>query len=198
MFKLRKDVGLSEIISLGALIISGFAFWYSTQPEGGHIINGSGTIYTSVVKGEQCSYVLTLPVEFHNSGKQAVTLEQLTPNTDVPTVLFSNQESILDNKAIKHRLYLSNSNIGVIPSFWIKNFENQNEFTPSYKHIGDLIHPAESYRFYVVLIIEPYTQIEKMEQVSTFIKFNAVFGNEQTIPISAVVDLNKYDSTKCS
>ena len=198
MFKLRKEVGLSELISLGALIISGAAFWYSTQPEGGHIISGGGTIYTSVIKGEQCTYVLTLPVEFHNSGKQAVTLEQLTQGADIPTVLFSNQESILDSKAIKHRIYLSNSNIGAIPSFWLKNLGNHNEFTPSYKHIGDLIHPSESYRFYVVLTIAPYTQIERMEEVSAFIKFNAVFGNGQIIPISAAVELNKYDSTKCS
>ena len=194
--KFRREFGLSEIISLGALVLSGFALWYSSQSNEGHIIQGGGAVQLATLKESGCVYAMSFPVEFHNSGKKAVALKQLTPIESISTVLIS-----LDNKFeknIKYKIYLSNSGIGPVPMLWLQKIHAQKEFEPSYKHIDDLIHPGDSYRFNVILLIEPYSQINGYSKPTVFVGFNAVFSNGQNLPVRTSVEISEYKEGKCS
>ena len=196
MMKFRKEFGLSEIISLGALVLSGFAFWYSSQSNEGHIIQGGGAVQLATIKESGCVYAMSFPVEFHNSGKKAVALKQLTPPDSVSIVLISLDKTI--DKSIKYKIYLSNSGIGPVPTLWLQKIHAQHEFEPSYKHIDNLIYPGDSYRFNVILLIEPYSQLKGHLKPVAFVAFNAVFSNGQNLPIRTSVEINGYQKEKCS
>lgn len=194
--KFRREFGVSEIISLGALVLSGFAFWYSSQSNQGFIIQGGGAVQVATLKESGCVYAMAFPVEFHNSGRKAVALKQLTPTESTSTVLIS-----LDNKIdvnIRYKIYLSNAGTGPVPMLWLKKIHALQEFEPSYKHIDDLIYPGDSYRFNVILLVEPYAQLKGYSNPTAFIGFNAVFSNGQNLPIRASVEINEYREEKCS
>ncbi|MGD2118229.1 MAG: hypothetical protein PVG66_07715 [Chromatiales bacterium] len=197
MFKVRKEIGLSELIAFGALVISGLAYWNSSHSDRAYIVQGGGTVQIATIKDEACSYVMAFPVEFHNSGKQAVSLEQLAPHKDIEAVLFSDGESILPAESIIYKTYLSSTAIGVIPSFWLKEIKNKEQFKPSFNHISDLIRPSHSYRFYVILLIDPYSQLKPYNNLSAHLTFDAVFSNGQSLPIATAVSVSTYDAKKC-
>jgi hypothetical protein len=77
----------------------------------------------------------------------------------------------------KYRAYISHTNFGVIPSYWIKQFDDRKQFCPSLSSIGKLIYPSVSYKFYLLLIIESYQDTVKYKDLSVRIDFKANFSN---------------------
>lgn len=194
----RKEFGVSELISLLAFILSGFAFLYSTKANDAYIVGGGGIVsYTTVQQGNQCSFVMTIPVDFHNSGKEAVTLKQLAPPVDVNSMLFSDNNEILATKDINYHMYLSSSNI-ISPSvFWITQFKNREEFEPTYNHINDLIEPGQRYGFYVVIIVDSVNELRKYSDLSSFFSMRAIFSNNQEIPINSAIKIDTQALKEC-
>ncbi|MHA2937353.1 hypothetical protein ACXJY6_03545 [Vibrio sp. RC27] len=189
MFKFRKEIGWSEIIALGALILSGLAYITSLNANKPFIVHGSGLINYAAINNDQCSYALSVPITFHNSGKQSVTLKQLLPDGDFPLVSFVNfSEKDLDMN-LPYKVYMSNTSIGPVPLMWLEQIKTLPEFKASYKHIGELIRPSDSLSFYLNIVIEPNKNLTKYKNISAFLTLKASFSNDQIIPLNAAVEL---------
>ena len=197
MFKFKKEIGWSEVIALGALILSGFAYKTSLDANKPFIVHGSGLIKYAEINREQCSYVLSVPVTFQNSGKEAVTLKQLYPDDSFPLINFVNHsEKDLDVK-LPYKVYMANSSIGSVPFAWLEQVQRLPEFKASYKQIGELIRPSDSLSFYLTIVIDSKPELLNYKDLSAYLTLNARFSNEQVIPLNAAVELDSIGA-KCS
>jgi len=195
---IKKEINLTNIIAFGILVIAILTYLESKSTNEGYIVQAGGSVYTALSKdNDKCSKIISIPIEFHNSGKQAVSLKQLAPS-DITTVLFTNNSEIIEKDKIKFNMHLSNNNIGVVPSYWIKKFNNKNKFNPSFSHINDLIKPNESYSFFIVIIITNYEKLKEYKNFTTLINLNAIFSNEQTLKINSAIQIDTQDLTGCS
>jgi hypothetical protein len=194
--KIKKEITLSDVLAFLALIISSYSIWYNIQSNKGYIIQGGGfSHYTTIKENDNCSFVISIPIQFHNSGKKAVTLEQLTPPTNKKFIIFSNQNTILKNN-LKYQIYMSKTDIGVIPSMWIKKIKSYEEFQPGYKFIQKLIKPNHSYTFFLILVMD-INQNFNYDKLYTYINFQALFGNEQKIEIKKAIDIDVKKIKDC-
>ena len=192
MFSFRKEIGWSEIIALGALLLSFLAYKETQSANDPFIVHGSGMIRYAAIKNEQCSYVLSVPVTFHNSGKESVTLKQLLPDDNYPLVSFADHSEKTLDVELPYKVYMSSSTIGSIPFAWLEQVKRTAEFEASYKHIGSLIRPSDSLSFYLNIVIEPYKSSISYNKLSAFLTLSASFSNEQIIPLNSAVELESY------
>ncbi|PMO69129.1 hypothetical protein [Vibrio splendidus] len=201
MFKIKKEVGIAEIISFFALVMSGVAIWFSYQSNEAFIVQGGGLIQTSTIKDYktgQCNFVLAMPITFHNSGKKAVSLKQLAPSDDLDSIFFASGKSLIPAKNIKFKQYLSFTGIGAVSSMWLSQVTSGGEFKPSYNHIDDLIRPNETYQFYRVVVIDSVNELKQLETPRVFLSLNAIFSNDQVQSVNSAINLDLSVNQQCS
>ena len=76
-------------------MISGLALWLSHNANDGFIVQGGGSASVAVAVVEDgCSVMVSLPLEFHNSGNRALTLRRFIPGS-IDKVL-STKDSTID------------------------------------------------------------------------------------------------------
>ncbi len=198
MFKLKREFGLSDLIALGAVVISAIALWQSSQSNDANIIYGGGTVsYATVEESGKCSYALAFPFEFHNSGGEAVVLKQIAPrNANDPGVTVIAKDSILKEKDISYRMYLTQKPmVNFHP--WLWEVKRQAQFRPSYNHVGEIIYPGSSYQFHVALIIDMNEKLRSQTELSAGVHFETIFSNGQVKSVGAIVELDPLGEGKC-
>ncbi|MEC4724278.1 hypothetical protein HWQ46_01785 [Shewanella sp. D64] len=197
MIKFKNEVGIAEVFSFLALVISGFALFESSKANDGFIVEGGGLVQTALIhddESNQCQMLLAFPHNFHNSGKKSVSLKQLTPSKDLNTVFFTSSGG---EHELNSLLYFSKSGEEGIPQEWHLQVKSMREFKPSYNHISDLIKPGESYNFYTVISVN-LSDIIIQENSFAYLAFNAIFSNGQEFTRNNAVSLNTNMKCKSS
>lgn len=196
MFKFRKEIGWAEIIAAGAIILSAISLWQTSISNEGFIVSGGGVVTTGIVDDKECLFIASVPLEFHNSGKTAVSLERFTPK-DSNVVFFLKNNKVLDPKDVEKELYLSNQPMIPYLPMWVKLVRRSLSFDPnSYGHINNLIYPNDSYRTNLVLLAKNNINgVSISDRIA--ISFYAVFGNGQSLPISMAIDVTQLNGAKC-
>ena len=196
MFKFKKEIGWSEIIAFGALVVSTVALWQVSQSSEGHIIPGGGIVTTGIVNDEECLFIAKIPIEFHNSGKTAVSLDRYTPG-NIDTVVFLKNNTVLNRDDVKYEMYLTNQPIGPYLPLWVKLVRQSLPFdADSYAHIGSLIYPNSSYASNLVLLAKNNINGKSISD-GVGISFNAEFSNGQTLPVNSHIQVTQVQGDKC-
>ncbi len=196
MFKFKKELGWSEVIAFGALVISAVALWQASSSNDGHIVKGGGIVTTGIVDDEECLFIAKIPIEFHNSGKTAVSLDRFIPG-NIDTIIFLKDNKVLDSKDVEKELYLSNQPMISYLPMWVKLVRQGVPFNPdSYAHIGSLIHPNESYIANLVLLAKNNIDSQSLSD-GVGISFSAEFSNGQSLPLNSHIQVTQLDDGKC-
>lgn len=195
-FKFKREIGYPEIISIVAILLSAFAIWKSHQNDEGFIVQGSSTVTTTNLIGD-CLYVVTYPIQFHNSGKKAVSLERFIP-AGIKPIMFSSGGEILKEEEIKSNLYLhrnyNNFNINEIH----KTIQSNNKLSLSdYKFMRKLILPGDTFNAAFVITIDKKQQLPKLPN-HIFVAINTEFSNNQELEYTAGISLTPEELENCN
>jgi len=194
-----RKFGIAEVISFFALIFSGYVLWTTNRANDPLIVYGSGAIATTTFKeGSECNLVLSIPVLFHNSGKQAVTLQRYVP-TEISRVMLSRKDELQEVTEGGYELYLS-----ALPaiyqdkSLWIESVRSTQKIDlKSFSYTNTLIPPNTQYHMYMVLVVNPYPNGEPDFEDVMF-SADAEFGNDQIISISFTTQVEPRKNTSCA
>ncbi|MGF1713348.1 hypothetical protein L4D08_00365 [Photobacterium chitinilyticum] len=195
--KFKKEFSLSDVIASLALIVSAVAFWQSYKANDGFIVQGGGPALVSGIKNE-CSVMVTIPLEFHNSGKRALTLRRFTP-AEIDNVLFVNGNKIDIERRISYEFYISS-----------EEYSNTNELLQKVRKIGEydlskyassnyLIEPGKVFKTNVIVVSRPFSnKVQLADRI--FVAFNTEFSNGQTVELRSGIDISVPESMriKCS
>lgn len=190
-------MGWGEIIALFALIMSAVSLWQSNKDSAGFIIQGSGRVGVTEVPTEGCLFLMALPIEFNNSGKQSVALNRFKP-TNLKPVLFSKDGKLLDQSIVKYEMYLTNSEYYGYSKLWLDSVRKAPMLNPENQlMIGQLIYPGKSYRSFIAVVANAYK--DKLNVADEMlISFDVEFSNKQVMPIRAAISIAPYMSSQCN
>jgi hypothetical protein len=195
--KFKKEMGWAEVLAFFALIISCISLWQSSKDGEGHIIQGSGTVSAGTVKAEECVFIIALPIEFNNSGKQSVSLDRFK-KTAINPVLFSKDGKIDSSNNIKFEMYFSGNNYPGNIQYFLNVIRTGQVFKPDEKAmIGQLIYPGTSYRKYIALVAHTYVDKTNIAD-NILIAFDAEFSNGQVLPVRAAIPITPYQNSGCN
>ncbi len=173
------------------------ALWIASSLNSAYIVQGSGLISAATIKSNDCLYVLSIPIEFHNSGNTAVTFRRFVPS-EIPSVIFGKNKKLLNSPKNDFELYLSNESIDYnnLPR-WLKRVQaSQIIDLSSYQFSDQLVPPKSSFKKYLVLITKPYKDNDNIADRIYFSIFSE-FGNEQKLPFNFLTDVESYINTSC-
>lgn len=195
IFKFKKELGWAEIISFLALLVSVAALWISSTSNKPYIVKGSGLISATTVKSSNiCYYIISIPIEFHNSSNTAVTFRRFIPS-EISSVIFGKEKMLLDSPKNDYELYLVDKNVRKNDIARVKSSQIIN--INSYQFTDKLILPGSSYKKNLILITKPYKDNKNIAD-SIYFSVIAEFGNGQKLPISLVTNVESFAKTSCN
>jgi hypothetical protein len=170
----KKEITISDIFSFLALVISGFALWYSTQSNNAHIIKGGDLPYNINIKDNR---LVILPIELYNTGKEAVLLEHFLISKTLDSILFSSDNKILPTNSVNYEIYVSEERIDSL-----NDLKRTRKFEIPIYNIRSLIKPDTSYNFYIIIVLKN-NKIDN-QLIDPLINFNITFSNGQIIKVN--------------
>jgi len=197
MFSFKKEIDIGHTLGFVAIIISVVSLWQSNKGSDGYIIQGSGVAGTGTILADECLFVMTLPMEFNNSGRRSVALERFVAINKSP-LLFTNSSGTDSSTAIPYEVYLSDANYMGNMKFFIDQVREDPIFNPNDGASFDqLIYPDKSYRKNIVVIARPYKNGKNLAD-TLLVSFDVKFSNTQNEEVRAAIRISKYDNTDCS
>jgi len=195
-FTIKEEVGLSDVFTLFALVISAAAFWLSYKSNDGYIVKGGGRVVVHPYKTLTCNILLSIPVSYHNSGKRAVTLRRFIP-ADVPKVIFTKNQKMIKEVEADYKFYILEGNF-TKPSNILTQLENVAEYPlDSYKHLGVLIKPNEVYEASLIITAQNYNN-NKIIFDDVMVAVNVEFENGQSLEHRLAVDVKSNIPALCN
>jgi hypothetical protein len=200
LFKLKKEIGVSDLIAFVALIVSIWALYISYDSNRAFIVQGGGVIKENIIQGgnKKCGLIVTMPISFSNSGKQATTLEQLAPTDNLPAVIFSDGDKLLTDMKLPYKQYLLSTLENADKGVTLSELTSNKEFIPSFNHIGDLIEPNQTYKLNYMLLVPTDANLNSFKNPKAFVSFDANFSNGQILKIRSAFDLALSSRVICS
>ena len=195
-FTLKKEIGISDLFSLVAVIISAAAFWQSYKSNDAFIVKGTQKTLVHPYKDSKCNMLVSIPVSYHNSGKRAVPLNRFVP-ADVPKAIFLKNRNIVEEVDVDYRFYILEGNL-VNPNEILTLLNKTNEYPlESFKHFGALIKPNEVYEASIVIHAQDHANGERIFD-DVMVAVDVEFGNGQIIEHRAGIDLKTNIPHICS
>lgn len=195
-FQFKKEISITDIIAIFAIIISCISLWKSFEPDDGFIVSGGGILNSKIEYDGDCHYLLSIPVEYHNSGKRALTLRRFVTD-DLPKVLFLKSNSLnTDEPLLTYKSYQVN-NASDLSYGWLKHLSKLPQFQPEKSFYFDgLIKPGDSFVTNIVVDVLAYEKGVVLAD-SIAIAFDAEFSNGQVIPLRISTNIQPYDESIC-
>ena len=170
--------------------------WKSFQPDDGFIVSGGGPLNSKIEYDGKCHYLLSIPVEFHNSGKRALTLQRFV-TIDLPKVIFiKSNGSIVSEPSLTYKSYQVNNGSNLAYG-WLKHLSNLQQFQPEKSFLtNNLIKPGDTFFTNIVVDVVAYKEGKPLADTIA-ISFDAEFSNGQVIPLRVSTDIEHYNQAIC-
>jgi hypothetical protein len=195
-FQLKKEISITDFIALFAIIISCISLWKSFQPDDGFIVSGGGLLNSKIEYDGKCHYLLSIPVEYHNSGKRALTLQRFV-TIDLPKVLFiKSNGSVISEPLLTYKSYQVNNGSNLAYG-WLKHLSKLPQFQPEKSFsTNNLIKPGDTFFTNIVVDVVVYQKGKALAD-SIAVAFDAEFSNGQVIPLRVSTDIEPYSHAIC-
>ena len=199
MFKIKIEVGFSDLISFIAVIISTIALWQSCEALKPYLVIGAGNYQIGKISDEKsgkCQVVVDLPTILNNSGKKATVIKRISLGEDIPIARFSLKDQMIDDGDIKYELYLLKENMKHIQYWNLIKEKNKpiNIKLPFSPQI--IIPPNSSYTLNFVLSAEVF---EKSVQIADriYIGLDIEDDNRKIYPLRSSFILPEITNGTC-
>ena len=202
-----KLYGLNIALGIGSCLLLAACAQRVTDPS----IPGSGQAVNEViVQGQNtplhgaytrvngaCRYAVSQPVTFHNSGRRAVTLDQLAPVFGVkPLIIFGENARDMSHSIDSQMFFTSEFNRSQL-GLTAKQLMQQRTFVPSYERVGDQIESGEIYTFYINILVDVMPGPDRARALAASVNIGAIFNNRQILTVEPTVRLIKDVLENC-
>jgi len=194
--KFNKEFSSTDVIAFFVVIISCFSLWKSFQSNEAFIVSAGADQISNIEFDGQCHYLLSIPVQFHNAGGEAVKLLKYVP-AELPTAIFVKKiDRETKEPIVSYKVYKESDGTKLAYG-WLKHLKNLPEFSPENQYFLDkLIKPGETYATNFIFDIQPYSNNELLAD-SIAISFDAVFSNGQKLSINNMSNIQPFNKRVC-
>ncbi len=185
--KFKNEYGISDIIAIIALVVSFVACWQSYKANEGFIVKAGGPWVISNL-GDECSVMVSIPVEFYNTGKTAVTLERFTPDK-LEKVILSKNNNLLLNHKVGYDFYIVDGDFSE-PKKLYQQAKKVGVYDLNSYAISDyLIKPNSVFKTNIVIVSKAFVDEQQVFD-RVYVSLNASFSNDQVIEIKGTIGVD--------